>query len=158
MCWHFDWKKKSADIRDQKPEMAIDQAFVCNPKILLLDNTASALDIGETLLAHIGVGQVSALSLMCLSFLFSPIMNLIWIQREDKMTVIIFLDRFVTRTRIISHSGQKAAYCSVTIFSSLPPHHHNNDFHPARLAGDWAGTMALREEEHTPNSLTALSV
>lgn len=33
--------------------MAIDWALVCNPKILLLDNTASALDIGETLLAHI---------------------------------------------------------------------------------------------------------
>lgn len=57
--------------------MAIDWALVCDPKILLLDNTASALDIGETLLAHIELGKVTALSLVCLSFFFSPIMNLI---------------------------------------------------------------------------------
>lgn len=50
---------------------------MCNPKILLLDDTASALDIGETLLAHIELGKVNALSLIYLSFLFSPIMNLI---------------------------------------------------------------------------------
>lgn len=61
------------------------------------------------------------------------------------MTAIIFLDRFVAR--IISHSGQKVAYCSVTIFTSLSPHHHSNDFHLAHLAEGWAGTIAPKVEE-----------
>lgn len=62
--YHCGWKRKSAETGGQKPGMAVDWALVGSPKILLLDDTASALDRESKMPGHIGLGKVHALSLI----------------------------------------------------------------------------------------------